>query len=346
MPNTDFLSGLNPVELAEELGVKPYQGRQIFRWIHQKKVFCPEEMTDLSKALRTAIGERYNVGALRRQAESVARLRGATKLLFALEDGETVESVLLRDRDRVTLCLSTQAGCGMGCTFCATGQSGFGRNLGVGEIVEQALHLLAEKGVGDRRPNVVFMGMGEPFANYEATVKSVRLLMEKDGLGIGARKITVSTVGDVPGIERFAGEGWQVRLSVSLHGANDALRDQLVPLNRRYNLSRLMKAIKHYVAATGRQVTFEWTLLAGVNDSVQDAEELVALTEDLKAFVNLIPYNPVEGLAYDAPEPAVCEAFRDVLLRGGLKAALRMARGRDIDAACGQLRRRHAQQDG
>lgn len=338
---TLFLSDLAPDEIAAELGVKPFQGRQIFRWIHRKRVFAPEEMTDLSKELRTTLGERCEAGRLAPIETSRSRTGETKKILFALEGGGTVESVLLRDRGRVTLCLSTQVGCALACTFCATGLSGFEKNLSAGEIVEQALHLLAEEDVGERTPNVVFMGMGEPFRNYEATVKSVRLLMDKDGLGIGARKITVSTVGEVEGIEKFAMEDWQVRLSVSLHAANDALRNLLVPVNRRYGLEGLMKAVEAYRAATGRQVTFEWTLMEGVNDSPGDAQELAALVGPLGAFVNLIPCNRVEGLRYRSPKKGVCARFRDILAEGGVKATLRMERGGDIDAACGQLRRRH-----
>ncbi|MFO7976314.1 MAG: 23S rRNA (adenine(2503)-C(2))-methyltransferase RlmN, partial [Candidatus Hydrogenedentota bacterium] len=213
-------------------------------------------------------------------------------------------------------------------------------NLNPGEIVEQALHLLRDRDMQGRSPNIVFMGMGEPFRNYDATIKAIRMLMRKDGLHIGARKITVSTAGDVPGIERFATENWQVRLSVSLHAANDALRSQLVPLNRKYPLGQLINAVRTYSERVGRQVTFEWVLMRGVNDSVQHARELLDLTQGLKAFVNLIPYNDVEELPYEPSPPEACEAFLRVLEDGGMKATLRRERGGDIDAACGQLRSR------
>ncbi len=335
------LSELPPAKIAEALGIKPFQGRQIFRWIHQKKIFDFDQMTDLSKELRKFLSENYSANKLTLAEISESPRSKTKKALLRLDDGETVEAVLLRDRDRITLCISTQVGCAVKCSFCATGMSGFARNLSPGEIVEQALYLLAGENLGDRTPNIVFMGMGEPFRNYDATIESIRLLSDPEGLGIGARKMTVSTAGEVPGIERFANENWQVRLSISLHAANDALRDELVPLNRKYNLDRLMGAVKAYIESTGRQITFEWTLLEGVNDTTNDIREMIDLIGDTKCFVNLIPYNPVAGLGYAPPPLPVCEAFRDALAKEGIKATLRVERGQDIDAACGQLRRRH-----
>jgi 23S rRNA (adenine2503-C2)-methyltransferase len=270
------LSGLLPNEIADALDLKPFQGRQIFRWIHKKRAADVERMTDLSLDLRSRITQACQI----RSTEPVVtqrseRSRGTLKALLRLDDGETVEAVLIRDRERSTLCLSTQVGCAVKCSFCATGLHGFKRNLSPSEILDQALHLLSEEDLGDRSPNIVFMGMGEPFRNYDSTVKAVRLLMQKDGLGIGARRITVSTAGEVDGILRFAREDWQVRLSVSLHAANDALRNELVPLNRKYPLGKLMESVREYTNQTGRQLTFEWALLNGVNDRPEDARELV-----------------------------------------------------------------------
>ena len=336
------LTNLDAAEIAETLSLKPFQGKQIFRWIHQKKVFDFDRMTDLSKELRARLAETCAAGQLELlSVSSSPRATGTKKALFRLADGETVESVLIREKDRVTICLSTQVGCAVKCAFCATGHSGYTRNLTPGEIVEQALYLLADENLGERTPNIVYMGMGEPFRNYDATVRSIRLLMSPDGLGIGARRITVSTAGEVNGIEHFANEDWQVRLSVSLHAANDEKRSELVPLNRKFPLSALKEAVRTYFDKTGRQVTFEWTLLDGVNDSQQDAKELAALAHSLKAHVNLIPYNPVAGLGYMPPPRERCEAFRDALEAAGVSATLRKEKGQDIDAACGQLRRRH-----
>lgn len=337
-----YLSELFPEEIAETLKLKPFQGRQIFQWIHQKKVFDVDVMTNLSKALRAELKENYGVNRLESYRFSESEETETKKALLKLEDGETVETVFIPAKDRLTLCVSSQVGCAVKCTFCATGLSGYARNLTTGEIVEQALYFLAGEGhetVEQRNPNIVYMGMGEPFHNYDAVVKSIRLLMHEEGLNLGARRITVSTAGEVKGIERFAKEDWQVRLSVSLHAANDELRNELVPLNRKYNLERLMDAVDLYVGETGRQMTFEWTLLEGVNDSLDTADELVRLVGDMKSHVNLIPYNPVEGLPYAPPSPSVCRAFRDRLEKHGVTATLRLERGQDIDAACGQLRR-------
>lgn len=335
------LTDLKPEEISAELGLKPFQGRQIFRWIHQKKVFDFEKMTDLSKELRATLRHKCVVNRLELVSLSESPTTGTRKALLRLPDGETVESVLIRDRDRLTLCLSSQVGCAVKCSFCATGFSGFARNLSPGEIVEQALFLLRDFDAGGRKPNVVYMGMGEPFRNYDAVIKSIRLLMHPDGLNIGARRITVSTAGEAQHIRQFAEEGWQVRLSVSLHAANDALRNELVPLNRRYNLEALSEAIRYYEERTGRQITFEWTLLEGVNDSVEIAHELAGLARSLHAHVNLIPFNPVAESGYRPPSPARCQAFQKALTGLGVKATLRAERGQDIDAACGQLRRRY-----
>lgn len=336
-----IMSGLDGVGIANLLSLKPFQGRQIFDWIHKKKAQSFEEMTNLSKDLRTRLDREYRIHELDLVSMSESPHSGTKKALLRLSDGETVESVLLRDRDRTTLCVSSQVGCAVKCSFCATGLSGYARNLSTAEIVDQVLYLLRGDPLESRTPNIVYMGMGEPLRNFDAVMDSIRLLMNPDGLGIGARKITVSTVGEVPGIERFTREDWQVRLSISLHAANDALRNELVPLNRKYNLKRLMKSVESYGASTGRQVTFEWTLMEGVNDSPEAARELLDLLKGMKATVNLIPYNPVEGLEYRPPARSVCRDFRDRLTEGGVKATLRVERGQDIDAACGQLRRRH-----
>lgn len=335
------LSDMTPEEMAEALALKPFQGRQIFQWIHQHQVFDFGQMTNLSKELRARLAETCTASrvALVERAESPDS--GTAKTLLRLEDGETVESVLIRDDDRLTLCLSSQVGCPLKCAFCATGLAGFTRNLTPGEIVEQALYLLSGEDLAGRTPNIVYMGMGEPFRNYDAVMRSVRMLMSPEGLNIGARKITISTAGEVGGIERFTEEATQVRLSVSLHAANDALRSKLVPLNRRYPLEALRAAIEHYITTTNRQMTFEWTLLADVNDTYEHACELIAFIGDLKAFVNLIPWNPVEGIAYAPTDPKRAKEFCDTLCAAGVKATLRQEKGQDIRAACGQLRRTH-----
>ena len=343
IPST-HLSAMTPEEMAASLGLKSFQARQIFKWIHAKQVFDFSRMSDLSKELRQRLSTEYQVCNLSLVKSQASQGSGTKKVLLELPDGERVESVYIPARDRVTLCLSTQVGCAIKCTFCATGQSGYARNLDAGEIVEQALYLLAGEEMGGRSPNIVYMGMGEPFRNYDATIRSMHLLMDENGLGIGARRITVSTVGEIEGIEKFANEDWQVRLSISLHAANDRLRSELVPLNRKYNIRRLMKAVNSYLNQTGRQITFEWTLIRGVNDSTKDADELAQLVSGLKTIVNLIPYNPVAGIDYAPPGRRECEAFRSHLLTRGVKSTLRLERGQDINAACGQLRRQTSKQ--
>jgi len=327
--------------LVKVLEIEPYQARQIFRWLHHKCVFDFQRMTDLSKALRDRLEADYAATQLLPVTTKRSPVTGTKKTLFRLADGETVESVLIRDRDRVTVCVSSQAGCPLGCAFCATGQAGFARNLSAGEIAEQVLYLLRHEDLGGRTPNIVYMGMGEPFLNYDAVMASIRLLMTPFGQGIGARKITVSTVGDAPGIERFAQEDWQVRLSVSLHAANNPLRDRLAPLNRKYPLEQIREALLEYMSRKNRQITFEWVLLEEINDTQRDAEELVAFATGMKASVNLIPWNPVPGIAFQPSAKKRRDQFLLWLAEGGLAATVRQEKGQDIDAACGQLRRMH-----
>ena len=336
------ISGLGADEIAATLHLKAYQGRQIFRWIHGKQILDFEAMSDLSKALRQRLQEQCAFPQLSVIKREQSPQTGTKKLLLGLADGHTVEAVLIRQDERTTLCLSSQVGCALKCSFCATGMEGFQRNLDSGEIVEQALHLLADEDLGGRTPNIVYMGMGEPFRNYDAVVLSMRLLMAEGGLAIGARKITVSTVGEVKEIERFSREDWQVRLSISLHAANDTLRSELVPMNKKYPLEVLRAAVLKYHQQTGRQVTFEWTLMDDVNDTLMHAQELIQFIGGIRASVNLIPWNPVAGLPYAPSKRKNAIAFCEALEARGIKATLRKEQGRDIDAACGQLRRVHA----
>jgi 23S rRNA (adenine2503-C2)-methyltransferase len=264
------------------------------------------------------------------------------KWLWALDDGTTIETVLMHYADRSTVCISSQAGCAMGCGFCATGQAGFDRQLRVGEIVEQVVRASRRaRADGRRLSNVVFMGMGEPLANYDATWGAVERLHAD--LGLSARHLTVSTVGIVPGIRRLAAEALPVNLAVSLHAADDELRDELVPINRRYPLSTLMDACSGYLLAKGRRLSFEWALIDGVNDRDRDARLLVERSRSLPlpAHVNLIPLNPTPGYAVRGTPPSRVREFRDLLREGGVNATVRRTRGTDIDAACGQLRATH-----
>lgn len=338
-PPAPSIHGLFPEELAEAHGLKAFQGRQLFEWLHAHRASDFESMTSLPRALRAQLAETARLDTAVPVRSQLSPASGTVKTLFRLRDGETVESVLIRDGERVTVCVSSQAGCPLKCSFCATGAAGYRRNLEAGEITAQVICMLREGNVpNEASPNIVYMGMGEPFYNYDAVVRSIRLLMHPGGLAVGARRITVSTAGDVKGIAAFAAEDWQVRLSVSLHAANDALRSELVPLNRRYPLEKLREAVMDYNRRTGRQITFEWTLLADVNDGPEQARELAAFLRRLKAIVNLIPWNPVPGLPHAPATKKRCEAFQQMLEKAGVKATLRREKGGDIDAACGQLR--------
>ena len=318
-----------------------FRAKQIWRGLYQQRLDDWDAFTTLPADWRARLAARHPInpwGAVEtRQAAD-----GVTKLLLACRDDERIETVLIPAPERLTICVSTQAGCAFGCAFCATGQGGFVRNLEAGEIVGQ---FMAASRVAPRRiSHIVVMGMGEPFANYDATLRAIRVFNDYDGLGIGARRITISTCGVVPGIARLAGENLQVELSVSLHAATDELRSQLLPVNRRWPLAELLQACRDYMERTGRIVTFEYTLVAGVNDGAEQADALIACARSVQGRVNLIPLSPVEGYAGDPPSPDACEAFAARLRDGGVNVTLRRSRGGGIDAACGQLRLRRRQQ--
>lgn len=314
-----------------------YRVEQVWKGLHEGAK-RPLEMTDLPLALRQRLDASLPP-ALTPVTESIADDGQTVKWLWSLHDGARVETVLMHYRDRTTVCVSSQAGCAMNCSFCATGQAGFTRQLTPGEIVEQVVAAMREARLhpsGARRvSNVVFMGMGEPLANYERVWSAITRL--HDDIGISARHLTVSTVGVVPGIRRLAIEELPVNLAVSLHAANDRLRDQLVPLNKRYPLSVLVEACRSYLAAKGRRLSFEWALIDEVNDRPVDAYELADLAGPLGAHVNLIPLNPTPGYAVLGSPAERVRRFRDLLVDLGVNATVRRNRGTDIAAACGQL---------
>ncbi|MFN0027788.1 MAG: 23S rRNA (adenine(2503)-C(2))-methyltransferase RlmN [Acidimicrobiales bacterium] len=322
-------------ELAGLLGDQPgYRVTQIWEALY-RQFRQPQEMTNLPQALRDRLEQRAPA-ALQVATEQVSGDRQTIKTLWRLADGAAVESVLMHYPDRATVCVSTQAGCAMACGFCATGQAGFTRHLSPGEIVEQVIEGARRAAQDGRRlSNVVFMGMGEPLANYDRVWTALRRL--HDDVGLSARHLTVSTVGIVPGIIRMAAEPEPVNLAVSLHAADDELRDRLVPINRRYPLDELMDACARYLAAKGRRLSFEWALIAGVNDRPVDAQRLAARARQLRAHVNLIPLNPTPGYGTPGTPPDGVRAFRDRLVDLGVNATVRRNRGTDIDAACGQL---------
>jgi 23S rRNA (adenine2503-C2)-methyltransferase len=322
-------------------GEPRYRVDQVWAGLHAR-LAEPGEMTDLPRALRLRLDEALPA-ALQPVTESATPDGSTRKWLWELGDGARIETVLMHYRDRSTVCVSTQAGCAMACGFCATGQAGFERHLSTGEIVEQVVRAARQAAEGPtprRVSNVVFMGMGEPLANYERTWAAVERL--HDDLGLSARHLTVSTVGLVPGIRRLAGERLPVNLAVSLHAANDELRDELVPINRRHPLGELAEACRHHLAAKGRRLSFEWALIDGVNDRGGDAAELAAYVRPLRAHVNLIPLNPTPGYPTRGTPPERVRAFATRLRELGVNATVRANRGTDIDAACGQLRAGHA----
>ena len=346
MNRKPVLLDLNGDQLEELLvgwGQPAYRARQVESWIYARLVERFEQMTDLPRALRHRLGQETVIHPLHPQAEMASPGGLTRKVLFELHEGETIESVLMRYEGRNTVCISVQVGCAMGCPFCATGQAGLVRNLTTGEIVGQVLYFARQLALrGERLSNVVVMGMGEPLANYEATWGAVERLMDGRGLSLGARRITISTAGVVPGIRRLATQHAQVRLAISLHAPTDELRDRLVPLNRRYGLASLFAACRAYQDEIGRRLTFEYALINGLNDSPTQARQLAHLLGKLAAHVNLIPLNPIAEFPYGPSPLERIRAFRSELTRLAVAHSLRQRRGAEIQAGCGQLRSRQA----
>ena len=319
------------------LGLPPYRADQIFTWVYQKHHRSPAGMTNLPAALRERFESLCDL-----ELPGVPSVHGTAdglthKFVLTLADGARVESVSMRTEKRLTFCVSSQVGCALKCTFCATGLMGLKRNLTAAEIVAQVVAMGDFHGWRDDRFNLVFMGMGEPLANYEPMMQAIHILHDPLGIHLGARRITVSTSGVVPQIRRLAEEGLPLGLAVSLHATTDALRDRLVPLNRRWPLAELLPSAREYGRRTGRRVTLEYTLLAGVNDGEEDAVRLGAIARDLPSKVNLIPYNPVPGLEWKRPSPEAVDAFARRLWPIAPAVTVRHTQGGEIWAACGQL---------
>jgi 23S rRNA (adenine2503-C2)-methyltransferase len=332
------LKNLLPEELqklAVQTGEKSFAGTVLFEWIHQKSIAKLDAAANLSKKFRAALQSAgFYIGSLR-LLKRAADADGTLKYLFQLADGHKIETVLLDDAGRRTLCLSAQVGCRRGCLFCATGRMGFRRDLSAGEIADQVIQ--AEKNERLKINNVVYMGMGEPLDNYDNVLKSVRILNDKRGKNIGARHITISTCGIIPGIERLAAENLQIRLAVSLHGATDAVRGRLMPVNKKYPVAELIRAVRAYQKRSGRRVTFEYIMLKGLNDAREHARSLLKLLNGLSAKINLIEYNP-HSRAEFAPSPKkTIREFWWIITDRGFSAAIRHKRGDFINAACGQL---------
>lgn len=326
-----------PQELAAWLvasGYPKYRAKQVFGWIHKTGVSSTDEMSNLPRELRSFLKDHsfLTIGSVQAQHKSKD---GSSKLLIAWPDDQVVETVILPQRERLSLCLSTQVGCAMGCAFCATGKGGFERQLTSSEIIEQVR--LAESVAQRPATNLVYMGMGEPLANFDQTIRSIELLNHPQGRNLGMRHITISTCGLVPQIERLGELGWQLVLAISLHAARDDLRSELMPINKKYPLAKLIPACKRYAKDTGRRVTFEYALIAGVNNGERDARALGNLLQGWLCHLNLIPLNPVPGLPYRPCSPSEIREFANKIERMGIPVTVRASLGQDVAAACGQL---------
>ena len=331
---------LSPDELVEwlrSLDHAPFRAKQIRRWLIDRRVTSFDQMTDLPARLRLQLAEHFRFSPFEVVGHQIARDQ-TEKLLLRLHDGELVECVLMRDPDRRTVCISTQVGCAMGCVFCASGLLGVKRNLSPVEIFEQVLVLHRMMKDDERITNVVVMGIGEPLANYRALMESLTFLTSDDGFGLGARRITVSTVGLPDKIRELAQSGHQYNLAISLHAPNDTLRTEIVPVNRSIGLKEILAAADEYFEITGRRISYEYVLMSGINDRPQHAEELALLLRGRNAHVNLIPMNGVNELVMTAPRDPDTQQFLAILERRGVTATVRKRKGADIDAACGQLR--------
>ena len=341
------LKSLTLEELKEELkegGFPAYRAGQLYRWLHVQLAEDPEEMTNLPAKLKQYLSENYTITRLQVADRQISRLDGTQKFLFQLPDGETVESVFMKYKFGNSVCVSSQVGCRMGCRFCASTLDGLRRNLLPGEILEEiyTIHRLT----GEKISHVVVMGTGEPLDNYENLLKFLRMLTDENGQNLSMRNVTVSTCGMVPRIYDLAREKLSITLALSLHATTDERRREIMPIANTCTISECMAACRYYFEETGRRVTFEYSLIKGVNDSLRDAKELAALAGSISAHINLIPVNPVRERDYEQPDLSAVQAFRAKLEKHGINVSIRRVLGRDIDGACGQLRHRHIEISG
>ena len=341
------LKSLTLEELKEELkegGFPAYRAGQLYRWLHVQLAEDPEEMTNLPAKLKQYLSENYTMTRLQVADRQISRLDGTQKFLFQLLDGETIESVFMKYKFGNSVCVSSQVGCRMGCRFCASTLDGLRRNLLPGEILEEiyTIHRLT----GEKISHVVVMGTGEPLDNYENLLKFLRMLTDENGQNLSMRNVTVSTCGMVPRIYDLARERLSITLALSLHATTDERRREIMPIANTYTISECMAACRYYFEETGRRVTFEYSLIKGVNDSLRDAKELAALAGSISAHINLIPVNPVRERDYEQPDLSAVQAFRAKLEKHGINVSIRRVLGRDIDGACGQLRHRHIEISG
>ena len=337
------IASYNFEELKEEmlaLGEKPFRSKQIYSWLHEKLADSFEEMTNLSKVLREKLEENYVIKKVEMAARQISKVDPTEKFLFELEDGNMIESVLMKYNYGNSVCISSQVGCRMGCKFCASTIDGLERNLTPSEMLRQVYRI--QKITGERVSNIVIMGSGEPLDNYDNFVKFVHMVSDEHGLNISQRNITASTCGIVPNILRLAEEGLQITLALSLHGSNQEKRKALMPVANKYELPEVLAACDTYFEKTGRRTTFEYSLVKGVNDLPEDAKELIAMLKHRNCHLNLIPVNPIKERDFKKPDRKNAEEFKNKLEKSGINVTIRRERGSDIDGACGQLRRRFA----
>jgi 23S rRNA (adenine2503-C2)-methyltransferase len=328
---------LNELESALEVrGCERFHARQLYRWIYRRGVTDFERMTDLSRTLRSQLHEEFTLTTPRVVGDDLS-IDGTRKFLLELADRRRIEAVFIPDTPAMTFCISTQVGCAMACDFCLTGKMGLVRNLTAGEIAGQVRVLAAATGLLDHPFNIVLMGMGEPLHNYDNTMKALRMLHAEHGLAVSPRRVTLSTVGIVPGLERLAREPLMPNLAISLHATTEAQRTRLVPPNRKYTLESIIETCRRFPLKRRSRITFEYVMLDGVNDTPEDAHRLVKLLSGIRAKVNLIPLNPAPGIPYDRPSDARVDRFARILADRHLTVSVRKSRGRDIRAACGQL---------
>lgn len=338
------IKSMNLKELTafvQELGEKAFRAKQIYQWMHCKQIADFDEMTNISKATRELLKERAHLTTLRAETVQTSQLDGTKKYLFLLEDGNAIESVLMRYHHGNSVCISSQVGCRMGCRFCASTLDGLLRGLTPAEMLDQIYRIQAD--IGERVSNVVVMGTGEPMDNFDHLLKFIELLTDANGLNISQRNLTVSTCGIVPRMRELADRKLSITLALSLHASNQAKRRELMPVANKYEIHEVVDACRYYFEQTGRRVTFEYSLVGGVNDTKEDAKELAELIGGLNCHVNLIPVNPIKERDYVQSNAQSIAAFREMLEKRGITATVRREMGRDIDGACGQLRRKYIQ---
>lgn len=324
-------------EELEQLGEKSFRARQIYQWVHQKLAADFEDMSNVSKALREKLRQQYTLTTLKPVEVKISKIDGTRKYLFRLADGNVIESVWMQYHHGNSVCISSQVGCRMGCRFCASTLDGLERNLTAGEMLDQIYRIQAD--TGERVSNIVIMGSGEPMDNYDNVVRFIRLISHEQGLNISQRNITVSTCGIVPGIRRLAKEGLSVTLALSLHAPNDEVRKTLMPIANRYRIQEILDACQEYFEETGRRLTFEYSLVSGVNDNLEEARALASLLKGMHGHVNLIPVNPIQERDYVQSDRRAIEAFQHYLESQKIAVTVRREMGRDINGACGQLRK-------